>query len=223
MTKKGLFYFSVKDLAEIGIMVGLAIALSLPWFKIPIAVNGGSVNISMLPMFVVALRHGPFKGFLASGIVYGMITCLLDAYGINTYPMEYLIGFGTIAIYGFFAPYIIKNFMKNKTGTALSIVFTILSVVMWAVIRFFAASLDSVLFYDSTWVGGFIYNWGYITFSALFDAILMVSLLFPLKTLNTRFKTTFINEVLNTEEWLCGFYDSYILFGKLGIIYVIYL
>ena len=80
-------------------MVGLAIALSLPWFKIPIAVNGGSVNISMLPMFVVALRHGPFKGFLASGIVYGMITCLLDAYGINTYPMEYLIGFGTIAIY----------------------------------------------------------------------------------------------------------------------------
>ena len=200
MTKKGLFYFSVRDLVEIGIMTGLSIVLSLDWFKLPIAVNGGSVNVSMLPMFVVALRHGPFKSFIASGIVYGIITILIDGYLIYTFPLDYVVGFGTVAIYGFFAPYILKNFKKNATGTALSITFTILSVVLWAIIRFFAASLDSVLFYDSTWVGGFLYNWGYVTFSALFDAILMVLLLFPFKFINKKYTTTFIDEVLNQEE-----------------------
>ena len=197
MTKKGLFYFSVKDLAEIGIMVGLAIALSLPWLKIPIAVNGGSVNISMLPMFVVALRHGPFKAFIASGIVFGLITCLLDGYGIVTYPMEYLVAFGAIAFMGFVSPFVINNFGKDLNGKLFSILLLFGATALWSTIRFFAASADSVFIYGYTWEAAFVYNVVYVFPSAALDLILLSLLLFiifPTLSILISFETTIMSK-----------------------------
>ena len=74
--KKSVFGFSVRDIAEIAILV--ALALGLDKLKISVGATGGSVNFAMFPLFVIALRHGPFKGFIAGGIVYGLISCLLD-------------------------------------------------------------------------------------------------------------------------------------------------
>ena len=198
MTKKGLFYFSVKDIVEIGIMVGLSIVLDT-WLKIPITATGGSINFSMVPMFVVALRHGPFKCFIATAIVYGLITCLIDGYGFQTYPLEYFVAFGVVSVYGFFTPYILKNFNKNTKTKVFSIMFTVLSVILWAAIRFFCGSIDSVLFWHADWIGAFLYNWPYVNFTALIVLTLMALLLFPFSSINKVYTTTFIEEVMKKD------------------------
>ena len=35
--------------------------------------------------------------------IFGLVTCLTDGYGFYTYPFDYLIGFGSIAVFGFFS------------------------------------------------------------------------------------------------------------------------
>ena len=62
-------FLSVSDIAEIAVLVGLAIALS--YIKIPVGATGGSVNFQIVPLVIIALRHKPSKTFVATGIVYG--------------------------------------------------------------------------------------------------------------------------------------------------------
>ena len=90
---KKVFGFTVKDIAEIAILSALAIVLDR-LVRIPLGATGGSVNISMVPLYVIALRHGWFKSFIAGGVIYGLITCLFDGYGLICYPLEYFVAFG---------------------------------------------------------------------------------------------------------------------------------
>ncbi len=196
MTKKGLFYFSIKDITEIAIMVALAIVIDR-FVKIPIGSTGGSLNISAIPLMVVALRHGPFKAFIASGIVYGLITCLWDGYGIATYPMEYLVAFGSIAFFGFVSPFLINNFSKNLNGKLFSILLLLCATVIWSTIRFFAASFDSVMIWEYTWPAAFTYNVTYVFPSAALDLILLSLLLVIVFPIFKIYKTTFYEEVIN--------------------------
>ena len=107
--KKDLFKFSIRDITEIAVMVALAIILD-KFVKIQVGATGGSINIATVPLFIIAFRHGWFKGLIASGILFGIVTNLLDGYGINTYPFEYLIAFGSIEIAGLFGKMIFNNF-----------------------------------------------------------------------------------------------------------------
>lgn len=199
MTKKGLFYFSIKDITEIAIMVALAIVIDR-FVRIPIGSTGGSLNISAIPLMVVALRHGPFKGFIASGIVYGLITCLWDGYGIATYPMEYLIAFGSIAFFGFVSPFLINNFGKSLNGKLFSILLLLCATVIWSTIRFFAASFDSVVLYEYTWAAAFAYNVTYVFPSAALDLVLLSLLLVIVFPIFKIYKTTFYEEVINKSN-----------------------
>ena len=70
--KKGLFEFNVRDIVEIAIFCALAIVLDT-FVKIPLGPSG-SINLSMVPILVIALRHGWFKGFVAGGIIFGFIS-----------------------------------------------------------------------------------------------------------------------------------------------------
>ena len=75
----------IKDIVEIAIFVSFAIVLDLPFFKIRIGANGGSISLVMIPLCIIALRKGTIKGFIAAGFVYGILNCLLDGYGIVYY------------------------------------------------------------------------------------------------------------------------------------------
>ena len=67
---------SPRDIAEEAILIALAFILN--FLKIGIGSTGGSINFQMLPLFLIALRHGPSHGLIAGGIVYGLLTCLAD-------------------------------------------------------------------------------------------------------------------------------------------------
>ena len=104
---------TVREMAEDGILVAAAVALNFLKIPAPEALTGGSINLQFLPLFILALRHGPLHGFIASGIAFGLITCLTDGYGFQYYPFDYLIGFGSAAVLGFFKPLILGKNQKT--------------------------------------------------------------------------------------------------------------
>lgn len=187
---KKTFTFDVRDMVEIAMLCALAIVLDR-FLKIPLGPTGGSLNLSMVPIFFINLRHGWFKGFVAGGLIYGLITCLLDGYGMACYPLEYLVAFGASGVLGVFARYINNNF-DSKKGIVISHLLVISCVAVWATIRFFAASIDSVILYEYTWEAAFIYNLTYVYFSAIAVAVVTCGLLYLIVKLNKMYPTNYL-------------------------------
>ena len=198
---KRIFDFSLNDITEIAVPCALAIIFDT-FIKIPVGSTGGSVNFSMVPLIIICLRHGPFKGFIASALVYGIITCYLDDYVIQTYPLEYFVAFGSISIVGFIAPYINKSF-KKMNGKIISYILLAITLSIWATIRFFAGSIDSVILYKYTFSAAFAYNAPYVFISLPFDFVITALLLPIVMKLNKMYKTTYLKEpekVINQDE-----------------------
>lgn len=189
---KSTFKFTVRDITEIAIFTALAIIFDR-FVKIEIGATGGSLNISLVPIFIICLRHGWFKGFVAGGLVYAIICCLLDMYGIQTFPLEYFIAYGSTCLLGLFANYINKNYGKSVAKTIICYVIVAAVIMVWGVIRFFAASIDSVIFYALTFKEAFAYNAGYVFSSAAADAVIMCLLLHFIINLNKIYVTSYLN------------------------------
>ena len=81
--------FSVRDICEIALISAIAIVLGF-FCEIRIGQNGGSIGFSMIPLLFICYRHGLIKGFIASGIIYGLASCIYDGYGLHCYPFEKL-------------------------------------------------------------------------------------------------------------------------------------
>lgn len=175
--------FNVYDLVEIGVLSAMAIGLQ--FIKIPVGVSGGSINLGLIPLFIVALRHGPTKGFIAGAFVYGLITCLTDGYGFFTYPLDYLVGFGGVAALGFFRN---KIFVKTDKGWNLAGFFYItLGVVIASIVRLFGSVASSMLNYGYTFSAAFIYNAVYIPVTGAVSLAAMLLLYIPLARLEKIF------------------------------------
>lgn len=189
---KSIFGFSVKDIAEIAILCALAIVLDR-FVRIGVGATGGSINISMVPLYIIALRHGWFKSLIAGGFVYGFITCLLDGYGLQTYPLEYLVAFGSICILGLFARKINELCkLENKKNVIISYLIMIGCISIAAVIRFLCASIDSVILWELDWIGAFAYNAPYVFISAAGVCVIMCILLPSIKMTNNTFPTLYL-------------------------------
>lgn len=196
--KKVLFDFKVADIVEIAILCALAVVLDT-FVKIPLGPSG-SINLSMVPILVIALRHGWFKTLFAGGLVYGLITCLLDGYGMITYPLDYFVGFGSTAVVGIFAEYIIKNYKVDAKKTIICFVILALSILTWGTIRFFGSSLSSVLVYEYSWEAAFAYNLGYVYISCIADAVVLCMLLPLITRLNKVYPTSLVKEINRNKE-----------------------
>ena len=135
--------FSVKSMTEIAVLV--ALALGLNYLKIPLGATGGSINLQIVPLFIIALRYGPAKTFIASGLVYGLLS---SWYGLL----------------------ILSGLIIGQT-----------------LIRWFAASIDSCLFYDiSSFGAALAYNALYVfPTGAINVAVLIVLYIKPLFLINS--------------------------------------
>ena len=180
--------FAIRDMAEIAIFSSAAVILDIIQHLLPsVGVTGGSIGIAMLPLFFVALRLGPLAGFLSGGLVYGMITCLTDGYGIVFYPFDYLVGFGSVAICGFFRPLVFSK--DQKTYNIKGEIFIFVGVMLAAVVRFIGSSISSIVNYGYNIVAAFAYNYIYVFASAAICAVILMALYGPLAKLNLRFPT----------------------------------
>ena len=173
---------SVGEIAENGILIAMAFGLN--FIKLPIQVQG-SVNFQMLPLMIIALRRGPASGLICGGILFGLLTCLTDGYGFVTYPFDYLIGFGSVAVMGFFRPLI---FGQNQKGYNFKgEVFLLLAGVLSTFVRFVGGTVSSILIYNTTFVAALIYNVGYISLSGILALAVLMAIYGPLVKVNASF------------------------------------
>ena len=83
-------------LVELALAIALAVVLNFVQIRLPINFAGGSVNLSMLPLLVVALRRGSLAGAIA-GAAFGCIDLMLEPYilvpiqVLLDYPLPYLL------------------------------------------------------------------------------------------------------------------------------------
>jgi len=163
----------VNDICHIALLVAFALILDTPILKVRIGANGGSISLTMLPLFILAFKKGPFKGFIGTGIVYGMITCLTDGSPIYSYPFDYLLGYGAITAVGFIKP-ICGDEITKKTF----IVATLLGVLA-IFLRLLFSTISGILFYELKFIPSLAYNVVYILPSGGITIVLFLILLKP--------------------------------------------
>ena len=90
-----------RKMAECGVAVALAAVLS--FIKVWQMPQGGSVSLVMVPLFLIAYRHGALWG-MATGVVYSIIAMLIDMkiYHPLSILLDYVLAFGVIGVAGFF-------------------------------------------------------------------------------------------------------------------------
>ncbi|MBO4682360.1 MAG: energy-coupled thiamine transporter ThiT [Bacilli bacterium] len=175
---------SIRDIAEIGIFVSFAFVLDLPLFKIKIVANGGSISLIMLPLILLSLRKGFFKGFIGAGIVFGLVSCFLDGYGLITYPLDYLLGFGSLAVVGLFRRFIIGKEKLNWMNYGVLFLATLLAMSM----RTFASTLSGIFIYELDFTSSLIYQLTYMGPSFGVVMVILLILLYPLNKLSLKNK-----------------------------------
>ena len=176
---------SIKVMAEDGLLIATAFVLNL--VKLPITVTGGSINFQMAPLMIIALRRGPLHGLVCGGLIYGLLTCLTDGYGFATYPFDYLIGFGSVAVIGFFRKFIIGEDIPNYCWKGE--LFILLSGIIMTFIRFMGSSISSMVIYGYEFIPALAYNAIYIPVSGAVATGAIMLMYGPIQIISKRFPT----------------------------------
>lgn len=179
--------FSIYEISEIAIFCALALVLDK--VKIPVGATGGSINASAVPLFIISIRYGPLKGLLASSFVFGLISCLLDGYGIQTYPFDYLIAFSGYASVGLFMNLFEKHVIKGRENIEFACI--CLSFVLGAFVSFLTrmlgSSISSMIFYEYSFGAALLYNLTYIPLSVFGCMVIALVLAKPIQVINNKF------------------------------------
>lgn len=92
----------IYKITECAIFIALAIALCA--VEIQIGVFGGSIDFVMIPLFIIAFRHGFAYGILSGGI-FGLIKCIIGGsigWGLPSILLDYVIAYAAVGFAGFF-------------------------------------------------------------------------------------------------------------------------
>jgi len=178
--------FTIYDISEIAILCGLAIILDK--VKIPIGATGGSINACAVPLFLISIRFGFFKGLISSSIVFGILSCMVDGYGFQYFPFDYLIAFSGYAVVGLVYHQLLKHTKKNLNETKrkridlinLNIAFLIGGIASWLT-RMTGHIISSIVYYEYTFETAFIYNVIYVSFSILTSLVICCVLSKPIQ------------------------------------------
>ena len=174
---------TVAEIAEDGILIALSFGLN--FVKIPVGATGGSINFQMLPLMLIALRRGPASGLICGGLLYGFLTCLTDGYGFATFPFDYLVGFGSVAIVGFVRPFVFSaSAMSSEKLTAKAIVIGEVAILvaglLATLVRFAGSTASSMLLYGYDFAAAAEYNAVYIPVTGACAIVALMLLYVPL-------------------------------------------
>ena len=102
---KKSFKMTTREMVEIAFLIALAIVLDLAGIKI------GHASFTMVPLFVLAYRHGVTKSLIVIAFIYAAVTLLTDGWAVDirSLILDYSLGYGVISFAGFFAKKIFKS------------------------------------------------------------------------------------------------------------------
>ncbi len=99
---KEKFKKPVYKITECAIFIALATALCA--IEIQIGLFGGSIDFVMLPLFIIAFRHGLGYGILSGGI-FGLIKCIVGGslgWGLPSILLDYVLAYSAVGFAGLF-------------------------------------------------------------------------------------------------------------------------
>lgn len=206
--------YTIREMSETAILIALAVVLD-KFARIPIQANGGSINFSAIPLFIIAVRYGGFKGFIASSFIFGFITCLIDGYGLQTYPFDYFVALSGYSIVGIFYNAVNNYYAKKKLELRLANngetvtnenpfavkenIFKVIAIILGGffamVVRYFGHMTSGAILYQPiTFVDNFIYQSTYVPVSVWISVAGMLILYKPIELINRVFP------VINKKE-----------------------
>lgn len=151
---------SLRALCEGAVMVALAQILGyLKLYELP---QGGSITLSMLPIFFFAIRWGLKDGLLCS-FVFGILQLLMDggfAIGWQSMLGDYIIAFGVLGLAGLCAGKKWGIFVGTIIGSvARFLVHWVVGATIWAEYmpdNFFGMTMTSPWFYSALYNGSYM-------------------------------------------------------------------
>jgi thiamine transporter len=168
-------------LVEMALSIALAYVLGrFAMLRMP---AGGSISLSMLPLFVFALRRGLAPG-LAAGAVYGLLDLTLDPYVINwtQLVLDYPLAYTMIGSAGALGPVWRREVSGRRTSRAVWTV-AVPAIVLGSVLRLYIHWLSGVVFFGQfagdqpVWLYSLVYNLTYVGPSVVLCAAAAVAVL----------------------------------------------
>jgi thiamine transporter ThiT len=104
---------SIRHIALMGMLVAMSIVLDI-FFKFYQQANGGSINLAMVGLVLIALSFGWWQSWLAITVVFGLLTALLDGY-VAYYLFDYF-----FALSGFVVVALMRKTIHNSLKSLLS-------------------------------------------------------------------------------------------------------
>ncbi|OQC10536.1 MAG: Thiamine transporter protein (Thia_YuaJ) [Tenericutes bacterium ADurb.Bin087] len=164
---------TVRGITEMAVLIAIAIIFDQPFLKIRIG-EAASFSLTMLPLLLIALRFPLIDAFLGIGGIYGFITMLMDGYGIITYPLDYLLAYGSLSLVALFQGLVYKKHRNEITNY----LFLALAVIAGVSGRIFFSTLSGVIVYETAFGASFVYNAVPMSVSGAICIALLV-MLFP--------------------------------------------
>ncbi|WP_307977184.1 energy-coupled thiamine transporter ThiT [uncultured Streptococcus sp.] len=162
---------SIKVITELAVFAAIAIVLDkIPLFTMP---QGGSVSLVMLPILLVALRHGWRLGVLA-GLIVGLVQLFFGGYFLNVFQvfLDYGLAYAGVGLGGAFAQAFTR---KPKISYLLG------ASLLGGGCRLLGSFLAGVIFYADyapkgipVWLYSLTYNASYMIPSIVLCASLLV-------------------------------------------------
>lgn len=168
----------IRAICEGAILLALALVLNaLKLFRLP---QGGSVDLSMIPILLFALRWGPGWGML-QGFLFGVLQIFIDgamSWGWQSLLLDYLVAFTPLGLAGLF---------RGK-GKGIFAGITLACVLRFIVhfisgITIYAITVPTELFnrtFTDPWMYSLAYNGSYMLINTVFCMIFFVLLYKPL-------------------------------------------
>lgn len=170
----------IKPIIETSIMIALAVVLELlstflqsviPFLNAA-WLQGGTVTLAMLPIALIAYRHGLEYG-LISGLCFGILNFLIGGaviYHWGSVIFDYILAFTAWGLVGIF---------KKKNESKL---FFILGILIAGVVRYACHTISGVLFFSefagdlAIWIYSLVYNLGYNVMTVALTIIIGIPL-----------------------------------------------
>ncbi len=178
-------FLSVQEMVEMSLLLALAVVLDIAGIKI------GHASFTMVPLFILAYRHGFVKSFIIIAIAFSIINLLTDGYGFSPLVLllDYSLAYGSISIASLFTKLIFNKSKKHY----INLIWMVVSIVIPCALRLFFSTLSGVINYETPFIASLEYNFlanigwdsllAIITLVVLYPTLLVINKNFPTKNI----------------------------------------
>ena len=161
---------NVRQIALMGMLVSLSMVFDAV-FKFYQLANGGSINLAMVGLVLIAISFSWWQSWLAIAIIFGGLTAFIDGY-INFYVFDYLLALSGFVVISWFRKKILLT--QELTGF-FTLTWTFIVAFLW---RFMMHVISGVLYFDVDWAGSIFYNLSYLLPSFFLSYAIILTLFF---------------------------------------------